>query len=289
MSKQSTTITKPEDHYSTVPSATIVQLPGFCVTSLPSIAVDAHFLCENAVIDLNFARVLGHFAINSDRIVSKDLPDNSFGFFQKDTEARIQCDNPSDGLLLEIKPERCAVIEAEAFGERSFNWRNIEYESDVQVPQLGRHLLEEVARGAQANRMLLESLSLSVAIQAMRRMQAPPALSAVTGLKPQRFARVLDYIHTHLDEDLSIELLAAVACPSPYHFLRSFKAALGETPHALVTRLRIERGCYYLAQAVHPIADIAVSLGFVDQAHFTRVFHTQMGITPSKYRREQKR
>ena len=56
-----------------------------------------------------------------------------------------------------------------------------------------------------------------------------------------RMNRVLDHIQSHLADPLDLQRLAAVACFSPFHFHRLFRAWMGETLQAFVQRLRLER------------------------------------------------
>ena len=57
----------------------------------------------------------------------------------------------------------------------------------------------------------------------------------------ERILRVRLHIEAHLDESISLEELAAVACFSPYHFHRIFRALVGESVMEHVRRLRLER------------------------------------------------
>lgn len=96
--------------------------------------------------------------------------------------------------------------------------------------------------------------------------------------------RVLDFIDAHLDTALPLATLAAVACQSPFHFSRAFRAANGHPPHQYVIRRRIERATRALADATPGLATIAAHCGFSSQTHFTRCFKRLTGATPGAYR-----
>lgn len=101
--------------------------------------------------------------------------------------------------------------------------------------------------------------------------------------------RVLDAIETSLREMAasppSLDRLARIAGLSVAEFARRFRAATGESPHAYLTRRRIERAQDLLRhEAALPLADLAVMLGFADQAHFSRRFRQVTGTTPSRFR-----
>ena len=104
-----------------------------------------------------------------------------------------------------------------------------------------------------------------------------------------RFNRVVDHIQAHLAEPLDLETLAAVACFSPFHFHRLFHAWMGETIHALINRLRLERAA---AQLVYnpgkTITEIALDCGFSSSATFARAFRAFHGRSASAWREERK-
>src|ERR1700722_3684320 len=119
---------------------------------------------------------------------------------------------------------------------------------------------------------------------------APPAYtcrSAVPGLSNRRLMRVLAYIDAHIGEPITLANLAAAAGLSRMYFARQFRAATGIRPHEYVLRRRIERAQQLLTATSDALVDIALSVGFQTQAHFTTVFKKVVGSTPYQWRREQ--
>jgi AraC family transcriptional regulator len=100
-----------------------------------------------------------------------------------------------------------------------------------------------------------------------------------------RLKRVTEFIALHLDQDLTLAQLGAVACMSPFHFARLFKRSTGLPPHRFVVRARIDQARALLAgQRRLPIRRIAEVVGFRTVSHFTAVFHRVTGTTPRAYR-----
>ena len=100
-----------------------------------------------------------------------------------------------------------------------------------------------------------------------------------------RINRVMDYIESHLDADLSLATLARVACFSPYHFHRVFGAMVGEPLSRFVQRLRLERAaCQLVANASRPVTEVALDAGFASSATFARAFREHFGVTASDWR-----
>ncbi|MDW6002242.1 AraC family transcriptional regulator [Vibrio mangrovi] len=89
-----------------------------------------------------------------------------------------------------------------------------------------------------------------------------------------------DYLLSHIDQPIRLQTLADLCYLSPTQFQRHFKARMGLTPHAWLTCLRLEKSMQLL-QSGHKGTDVAQSVGFYDQAHFTKAFKRAYGILPS--------
>ena len=83
---------------------------------------------------------------------------------------------------------------------------------------------------------------------------------------------------------ITLNDLAAVAGLSRMHFAAQFRAAVGMRPHQYLLKRRIERAEELLKQAEVSLVDIALTVGFQTQAHFTTVFKRFAGDTPYQWR-----
>lgn len=106
----------------------------------------------------------------------------------------------------------------------------------------------------------------------------------VPALSPAQLRRVVLFIESHLDEDLPLTALAAVADLSPSHFARRFKAATGQAPHRYVLARRVNGAKRLLLETDMPLAEVAAATGFSSQAHLTGIFGRAVGMTPGAYR-----
>jgi AraC family transcriptional regulator len=106
------------------------------------------------------------------------------------------------------------------------------------------------------------------------------------GLAAWQILRVRAYIDGNLHRTIHIQDLSAVARRSPAHFSRKFKLAVGESPHAYVVGRRLERACYLMTTSAESLSEIALSVGFSDQAHLCRLFRQAFGESPASWRRE---
>ena len=100
-----------------------------------------------------------------------------------------------------------------------------------------------------------------------------------------RLRRVTAHIHDHLDEDLDMDRLAEVACMSPYHWHRIYRAVHGETPVMTVRRLRLQAAANALARTDRLIREIARESRYPNLQSFTRTFKAAYGLPPAEYRR----
>jgi len=103
------------------------------------------------------------------------------------------------------------------------------------------------------------------------------------GLSQRVLRAVNDWIEAHIDTDIRLSDLAALAGLSEYHFHRMFTQSCGMTPHNWVTQFRIMRAKKLLKQA--PMAEVSLACGFSSQSHFIRRFKHQTGVTPGQYAR----
>lgn len=105
------------------------------------------------------------------------------------------------------------------------------------------------------------------------------------GLPPRALRRVLEHIREHLEEELSLTSLAALAGFSSYHFLRQFRASTGMTPHQYVLSQRLDRARELLVRCQLTVLDVALKCGFDDASHFAECFRRRYKLTPSAFRR----
>ena len=105
----------------------------------------------------------------------------------------------------------------------------------------------------------------------------------------RRLNRVAEHIWAHLDAPLDLAQLAEVACLSPFHFHRIYRAMMGETVAETVSRLRLQRASMELARGQAPIGKIAVRAGYASNPAFTRAFRAAYDQTPAAFRAARRR
>lgn len=86
-------------------------------------------------------------------------------------------------------------------------------------------------------------------------------------------------------QPLDIPALARIACVSEAHFIRTFRATFGETPHRYLQRRRVERSMFLLCETDRSVTDICFDVGFTSLGTFSRTFRRIMGESPTDYRK----
>lgn len=101
-----------------------------------------------------------------------------------------------------------------------------------------------------------------------------------------RLQRVRNYLAANCHLDLDNEALARMASYSPWHFIRAFRAAYEETPHAYLVDQRLLRARRLLRTSPLAISEIASASGFENRCAFSRLFRERFGITAHALRRQ---
>lgn len=95
---------------------------------------------------------------------------------------------------------------------------------------------------------------------------------------------MLDYIDTHLEQNIKLTDLAQLLDMSQFHFSRLFKQSIGLTPHQYLSQQRVERAKKLLKKTDRLIIDIALECGFSSHSHLSKQFRQFTSMTPKTYR-----
>lgn len=99
-----------------------------------------------------------------------------------------------------------------------------------------------------------------------------------------RIERARKYLLDHMDDDINLERVAAVAPFSPYHFHRVYVAIVGETVAETLRRNRLHRAAVKLLSSATPLAKLGHEAGYSRVQAFNRAFREAYGVTPTAYR-----
>ena len=96
--------------------------------------------------------------------------------------------------------------------------------------------------------------------------------------------KALDEIHLNSKNKFELEKLAGLVNMSTSTFERSFKKYFHVSPFQYIQKVRIEAACSMLQNLECDLSRVALDTGFCDQSHFTKVFRSHMGLTPTQYK-----
>jgi len=102
----------------------------------------------------------------------------------------------------------------------------------------------------------------------------------------RRLLRARDAMDGSYAEPLDVPTLARIAHVSEAHFIRTFRAAFGETPNRYLQRRRVERAMALLRQTDRPVTEVAWDVGFASLGTFSRTFSAVVGCSPSEFREQ---
>lgn len=104
----------------------------------------------------------------------------------------------------------------------------------------------------------------------------------------ERMVRLAKYIQKHIDEEITVDRLADIACVTKPHLSRLCHHAFGMSPIKYITRKKIQYAQELLLTTDLPVQQVAHLLGFEDASYFIRVFRKNIGFTPQDYREKLK-
>lgn len=97
--------------------------------------------------------------------------------------------------------------------------------------------------------------------------------------------RAIGYIRAESDRDLSLDEVAARVGVSKFYFAREFRKLTGYTVVSYINLIRCENAKRMLSATRKSIGEIARACGFSNQSYFTRIFLRNVGMIPSRYRK----
>ena len=113
-----------------------------------------------------------------------------------------------------------------------------------------------------------------------------PEGGKVGALAKWRLKRAFDYIEDNLEGSVTLADVSAAAGLTRMHFAAQFRASTGLRPHEYLLRRRVEKAQQLLASPDASVVDVALSVGFESQSHFTTVFKRFVGKPPHAWRQE---
>jgi AraC family transcriptional regulator len=160
--------------------------------------------------------------------------------------------------------------------------------ADLRVLHMMKALEAESDFGFRSGRLYLDSVLQALAVLLLQSRSTMPRLFRPYrgGLAPTKLKRVLEYVDSNLDQEISLANLAEAAGLSAAHLCNAFRHSTGKSPHQFVMHARIERAKELLRGSGLRVIDVAIASGFKNPQHFARVFRSACHLTPTQYKME---
>lgn len=149
-------------------------------------------------------------------------------------------------------------------------------------------LLSELEAGSPCSKTYIDTLTHSLVMHLVMHHSTAKVRESRGLLKPDNtyVTCAIDFIQSHLGEDLRLATIASACEVSINHLCAVFKQSIGRSVHQFVIQQRLERAKILLKNSQKSLAEIAQETGFSNQAHFTTSFRKTCGSTPSQYRQD---
>jgi AraC family transcriptional regulator len=188
-------------------------------------------------------------------------------------------------LAIAIEPQFIGNIFQDVLPE-TIGFQERRCETDPTVARFAAHFKNELENTSYTGKLYGESLAMAFSFHLLEKHgRLAKTIKFPSGkLSAGQLRRSLEFIHANLAEDLSIEQLADQAYLSAFHFARLFRNTVGLTPHQYILQNRIERAKRLITKSSYlNLTEIGLSVGFFDQAHFTKSFKRVVGTTPKAF------
>jgi AraC family transcriptional regulator len=159
---------------------------------------------------------------------------------------------------------------------------------DAIVRHLGGSLLEALRRPEETNQLFVDHMMLAFTAHVAQTYGGLQRITEIArgGLAAWQVKRACEKLEAELGGKVPLEEIAAEFGLSVSHFSRAFRTSTGLPPHKWLLRQRVRAAQQLMTVRDLSLSEIAISSGFANQSHFTRVFSSIVGVSPGVWRRE---
>jgi len=198
---------------------------------------------------------------------------------------RVEWRETADLTVLFLSPKLIEQAAVELFD----GWLPLIVETytaiDPVIRQLALTVGVTVRSGQPTNELFISSFAHVLAMHLVRHYGVGSARASMgTGLPRRMLHRATEFMQSNMAKSIQLQDVARATGLSAFHFAHLFKQTTGMGPHRYLTLARVERLKELLRGTETALDELAVSLGFSDQSHMTRVFKRFTGATPKAYR-----
>ncbi|WP_161793824.1 helix-turn-helix domain-containing protein [Jannaschia aquimarina] len=259
---------------------------GITVMALPPGRVDltiASFLPTLNVVPSRPGARTDHYRFNGEDILTRaHTGEGAAHAFFAGGDLELSCYNHNWECLVEYDPQSFEATVPEALEMLRGRVPDFASEFDPASCTLACMAISHLRFGT-PDRLFVEGLTIAMTARVLSLVRNGQDAVSFIGTDP-RIARAVDYIETHLGEDLSVAAIASAAAMSPSWFQTAFRTQTGQPVFAYVRERRLERARLLLADRRLSLSQIAYTCGFSSHSHMTRLHTARYGVSPKQMR-----
>jgi len=251
----------------------------------PPIDFEIAYRVDRYVAFLPFGSAVSEVSVGGAPLRRTRLRAGSVIFVEPGTCVRARQVEPVEFLVLSIDPARVRELGERWAKGRPWHATTVTDVLDPGITALGAEMRRTLLADHVTEPAYLQALADALVVRLLCRFLGEfdePGRGET--LTPARLSRIVRYIDGHLDEDLRVGELAAMAGLTRSHFSRAFQKSTGDPPQRFILKRRICRARDLLSASDVGLAEVAVRAGFSSQAHLSTAFRAQVGTTPARYR-----
>jgi AraC family transcriptional regulator len=229
------------------------------------------------------------FLNGSTKLVDEPIPEGAFSFHDLRVAARLRMNSRSEFVQFYVPRESIDAVSDETRRRRIHQLGLIpgQVVTDPIIQSIASALLPSLRQPEQASQLFVDHMALATSAHiASAYGGAQSAEPARGGLAPWQERRAKEMLKENLNGHISLDKIAAQCNLSAGHFSRAFRKSTGVAPHQWLQQFRVNEAKELLRSSKLSLLEIALSCGFSDQSHFTRVVTQLVGVSPGAWRRE---
>jgi len=166
----------------------------------------------------------------------------------------------------------------------AFSHFDIFSQPNSQVAQIGRMISRRERFDTAHEALFLHGITLTLLVYFFRYHGSLRAPYPSAGLTPKEIQLAIDYADANIEQTVTLDSWAAELRMPPNEFRRRFRKTTGCSPYAWYMQRRVDRAKELLKNPSYPLCQIALSVGFSSQSHFTEAFRRREGVPPGRWR-----
>lgn len=252
--------------------------PACCI---PDHVAAHHTICINTGNSITLERTVDGRSQTIDAIPIGDI-----GFYPANLHQMFQWYQEGEAIQLYLQPSLLRRTEAELCLKDGIALvPKLTPGVDPLIYQIAIALKTSLELDGVASKLYADAMANALAVHLLTRYSThrPTLQKPSGGLSEPQLKRVIDYIHSYLERDVSLAELANLTQLSSYHFTRLFKQSIGLAPHQYHIRCRVDRAKQLLLERQLSLAEIALAVGFGSQGHLNYHFKRWVGATPKAF------